>query len=166
MVEPRNDSSHDGTTMELVSDCEIVISRSFAAPARLVFEAVTRPEHIRRWWAPSSRGVMTVCEVDFRIGGRYRYVMRTNDGTEVGFSGTYHEIEAPHRVVQTEVFDPFPESGSTVTMTLVEVDGRTTMTNRCVYPSRMVRDMVVASGMEGGMRESLRQLTDVVRSLG
>jgi uncharacterized protein YndB with AHSA1/START domain len=64
MAEPRDDANPDGTTMELVSDCEIVISRSFAAPARLVFEAVTKPEHIRRWWAPSSRGVMTVCEVE------------------------------------------------------------------------------------------------------
>lgn len=154
-----------GTTMDLVGEAEIRISRSFAAPAALVFRALHDPEHVRRWWAPASRGQMTRCEIDLRVGGSWRYEMRTVGGELVGFHGTYLEIDAPHRVVSTEIFDPFPDAGSTVTVTLVEHDGTTTMTQHVVYPSRQVRDMVIATGMEHGMRESLRQLSEVVGGL-
>jgi uncharacterized protein YndB with AHSA1/START domain len=91
--------------------------------------------------------------------------MRTAGGDVVGFHGTYLEVDAPHRVVSTEFFDPFPDAGATVTVTLTEKDGRTTMTQSCVYPSREVRDMVISTGMEDGMRESIRQLGDVVAAL-
>lgn len=158
-------TSEDGTQLDLPTDREILISRSFAAPARIVFEAITRPEHVRRWWAPRSRGEMLVCEVDFRVGGGWRYVMRTNSGMEVGFSGKFLEIEAPVRVVQTEIFDPFPDAASVVTVTLREAAGRTTLESRILYPSREIRDQVIASGMEHGMRESYQQLTDVVDAL-
>ena len=159
-------AERDGTTLELPSEREILISRAFDAPATLVFEALTKAEHIRRWWAPESRGVtLVVCEVDFRVGGGYRYVMRDANGTEYGFSGEFLEIDAPTRFVHTEVFDPFPDAAATVTVTLAEREGRTAMTNRSLYPSREVRDQVIASGMEDGMRESMRQLTEVVASL-
>ena len=158
-------TSDDGTQLELPTDREILITRSFAAPARIVFEAITRPEHVRRGWAPRSRGEMLVCEVDFRVGGGWRYVMRTNSGMEVGFSGKFLEIEAPLRVVQTEIFDPFPDAASVVTVTLREAAGRTTLESRILYPSREVRDQVIATGMEHGMRESYRQLTEVVDAL-
>lgn len=152
----------DGTQMLLVGDTEIRITRTFDAPAAIVFDALHRPELVRQWWAPRSRGEMTLCEIDLRPGGTWRYRMRTRTGETVGFHGTYLEIDAPHRVVTTEIFDPFPDAAATVTVTLVEADGRTTMTQRCVYPSREVRDLVIQSGMEDGMRESLRQLTAVV----
>jgi uncharacterized protein YndB with AHSA1/START domain len=155
----------DGTVMSLPSDEEILITRAFAAPARIVFAVLTKPEHIRRWWAPASRGKMTQCDVDFRIGGAWRFVMRTNGGLEVGFSGRYLEIEAPTRVVQTEIFDPFPDAPSTVTLTLVEQAGVTTMTSRIRYPSRAIRDQVIATGMEDGMRESYQQLSAAVGEL-
>lgn len=158
-------SQNDGTTMTLVGENEIHISRVFDAPARLVWEAVHKPENVRRWWAPASRGTMTVCEIDLRVGGTWRFQMKTVRGDVVGFHGSYLEVDAPHRVVNTEIFDPFPDAGSTVTSTLVEKSGKTTMTQRCVYPSREVRDMVVSTGMEDGMRESLRQLADVVAGL-
>lgn len=157
---------NDGTTLELPSDAEILISRTFDAPARIVFEAVTRPEHIRRWWAPKSRGEMTACAVDLRVGGEWRFAMRANNGMEVEFFGTYREIEAPTRIVQTEIFAPFPDVVSVVTLTLTEKDGRTTLRSRSVYPSKEVRDQVIASGMEDGMRESYRQLVEVVGGLG
>lgn len=157
---------NDGTTLELPSDREILITRSFAAPAATVFAAITSPEHIRRWWSPRSRGEMTVCEVDLRVGGRWRFVMRTNDGREVGFSGEYFSITAPTEIVQSEVFDPFPESPAHVTVRLREEGGRTVLTNLSSYPSKEVRDMVIATGMEDGMRESMRQLGDVIASLG
>ncbi len=156
---------NDGTTLELPSDTEILITRSFQAPARIVFEAVTRPEHIRRWWAPKSRGEMTKCAVDLRVGGEWRFAMRTNHGMEVEFYGTYREIDAGTRIVQTEIFAPFPDVVAVVTLTLTERDGCTTLTSRSVYPSKEIRDQVIGSGMEDGMRESYRQLTDVVASL-
>ena len=162
MTTTKNSSAADGTIMTLVGDREIVIVRSFRAPARVVFEALHRPENVRRWWAPASRGEMTVCEIDLRVGGGWRFQMKTVRGDVVGFHGAYLEIDAPWRVVSTEIFDPFPDAGSTVTVTLVEDGDTTTMTQRSVYPSTEVRDMVLATGMEDGMRESLRQLSDVV----
>jgi uncharacterized protein YndB with AHSA1/START domain len=156
---------NDGTTLELPSDQEILITRAFDAPARIVFEAVTRPEHIRRWWAPRSRGEMTACSVDLRVGGEWRFAMQAKNGMNVEFYGTFREIDAPTRIVQTEIFAMFPDVVSVVTLTLTEKDGRTTLQSRVVYPSKDVRDQVIASGMEGGMRESYLQLTEVVRSL-
>lgn len=154
----------DGTTLELPSDREILITRSFAAPASLVFDAITKPELIRRWWAPRSRGEMLVCEVDLRVGGRWRFVMRASKGQEVGFSGEFFSI-SPTEIVQSEIFDPFPDAPARVTVTLTERGGTTVLTNRSLYPSKEVRDMVIASGMESGMRESMLQLSDVVASL-
>jgi uncharacterized protein YndB with AHSA1/START domain len=162
----RSESSNDGTTLELPSDREILITRSFAAPARIVFEAITKPEHVRRWWAPRSRGEMLLCEIDFRVGGSWRYVMRATQGFEVGFSGKFLEIEAPYRLVQTEIFDPFPDAASVVTVVLTESGGKTILTSRSLYPSQEIRDQVIATGMEDGMRESYRQLTEVVTALG
>jgi uncharacterized protein YndB with AHSA1/START domain len=162
---PASSSAADGTTVELLGDTDILVTRHFQAPARLVFEALTKPEHVRRWWSPRSRGEMTECAIDFRVGGAYRYAMRTLGGDEVGFSGTILEIDAPHRYVCTEVFDPFPESVSTITTVLVEKAGTTTMQARMSYPSAMVREQVIASGMESGMRESYVQLTAVVAGL-
>ena len=158
-------SKADGTTLDLPSDREILIARTFDAPARIVFEAITRPEHVRRWWAPRTRGEMLTCEVDLRVGGAWRYVMRTTTGMEVGFSGKILELDAPTRIVQTEVFDPFPEAVSVVTVTLTEKEGKTRLESRILYPSKEVRDQVIASGMEGGMRESYLQLTELVASL-
>lgn len=166
MTAKRSTPENDGTTLELPTDREILITRAFDAPASMVFEAMTKPEYVRRWWAPRSRGEMLVCEIDFRVGGAWRYMMRANNGFEVGFSGKFLEIEAPHRVVQTEIFDPFPDFPSVVTVLLTESGGKTTLTSRSLYPSQEVRDQVIASGMEDGMRESFRQLTDVVVSLG
>jgi len=161
-----DEAVNDGTTLELPSDREILISRTFDAPARLVFEALTKAEHVKRWWAPRSLGVtLVVCEIDFRVGGGYRYVMERDGATLPSFSGTFLEIDPPTRVVQTEVFEPYPDAGSTVTVMLAESGGKTTMTSRSLYPSKEVRDMVLATGMEKGMRESMRQLTELVASL-
>lgn len=155
----------DGTTLELPSDREIRITRSFDAPAPIVFAAITRAEHIRRWWSPKSRGEMVSCTSDVRVGGAWRNVMRTHSGYEVGFSGTILELDPPHRIVQTEIFDPFPDAVSVVTITLVEVAGRTTLVSTSLYPSKEVRDQVIATGMEGGMRESYLQLGALLAEL-
>ena len=166
MPAKRSESANDGTTLDLPSERENQITRSIRAPDRIVFEAITTPENVRHWWAPKSRGEMRTCDIDFRVGGKWRFTMHAaNMGFEVGFSGTFLEIEAPTKFVQTEIFDPFPDAVSTVTLLLVERDGQTTMTVRSVYPSQEIRDQVIASGMEDGMRESYRQLTEVVASL-
>jgi uncharacterized protein YndB with AHSA1/START domain/DNA-binding transcriptional ArsR family regulator len=155
------------TDMRLQGDREIVISRTFNAPARIVFDAVTKPELVKRWWAPKSHGAMVSCEADVRVGGAYRYVMRQGNGPELAFSGTYLEVTPPTRLVYEEIFEPMKHLGAVkVTVTFEEKDGKTRIVNHSVYPSREVRDGVLASGMEHGMREAMDQLDALVVSLG
>lgn len=154
--------------MELESDRTIVISRKFNAPARIVFDAWTRADLVKRWWAPRALGVtMASCEADVRVGGGYRYVLSNPDGSEAAFSGRYTEITPPSRLVYTQVFEPMAEAGSvTVTVTFDERDGKTHMVSRELYPSKEVREAVLASGMEHGMRETMDQLDALVSSPG
>jgi uncharacterized protein YndB with AHSA1/START domain len=160
------------TTLDLVGDREIVIKRAFNGPARIVFDAWTKPELVRRWWAVSSLGdSMVSCDADVRVGGRYRYVLQHAPGVEFAFSGTYKEIEPATRLVFTEVFEPTaagadPEDeGITVIVTFVERGGRTEVTLRSVCPSQEVRDAIIATGMESGMREQMEQLEELVATL-
>jgi uncharacterized protein YndB with AHSA1/START domain len=160
------------TTLALEGEREIVITRSFNGPARIVFDAWTRPELVRRWWAPRSRGASVVaCDADVRAGGRYRYVLRLDRGGEFAFSGRYSEVTPPSRLVYTEVFEPKAEGAQpndaevVVTVTFDEREGRTYMVSRSLCPSRDVRDAIIASGMEGGMRETMDQLDALVASL-
>src|SRR5262245_66348416 len=93
----------------LPSDKEILLKRVFDAPRHLVFEAMSKPEHVRRWWCCGEGFSMPVCEIDLRVGGKYRYVMRSPEGSEFAFNGVYREIAAPGRVVHTEIFEPYPD---------------------------------------------------------
>ncbi len=158
----------NGTSMELRSDREIVISRTFNGPARIVFDAWTRPELVKRWWAPRSLGVSVVSiDADVRVGGGYRYVLLPAGGEEFAFSGTYTEITPHSRLVYTQVFEPMRDAGEmVVTVTFEEQDGRTRMVSREVYPSREARDASLEAGMEHGMRETMDQLDELVASLG
>jgi uncharacterized protein YndB with AHSA1/START domain len=151
-------------TMSMPSECETVIQRSFAAPRQLVFEAITKPEHVRHWYGPRVL-TMTVCEIDLRVGGRWRHVLQAPDGSEHGFSGTYQEIVAPERIVTTEGYEAMPGHEYLVTLTLVEQDGATLLTSHLLYQSVYDRDGHMQSGMEGGMRESYDRLDDVVQRL-
>jgi uncharacterized protein YndB with AHSA1/START domain len=160
------------TSLMLQSDREIVIARTFNAPARIVFDAWTRPELVRRWWAPRSLGdTFVTCEADVRVGGSYRYVLRSGTGHAFAFSGTYTEVTPHSRLVHTQVFEPTAagtapgESGVTVTVTFDEQDGRTRVVELVQCPSKDVRDTILASGMEHGMRESMDQLDELVASL-
>jgi uncharacterized protein YndB with AHSA1/START domain len=155
------------TDMRLQGDREIIISRTFNAPARMVFDAVTKPELLKRWWAPKSHGVALVkCDVDLRVGGKYRYVMQQGNGPEMAFSGTYTEVTPPTRIVYDEIFEPMAGAGAVrVTVTFEEHDGKTRMVNHSVYPSKETRDAVLATGMEHGMREAMDQLDALVTSL-
>lgn len=146
-------------------ECEIRMTRLFDAPPRLVFEAMSKPEHIRRWWGGLGDGYsVPVCEVDLRIGGKWRFVNRHPNG-EAEFYGEYREIAPPGRIVFTEIYAPFPDAPSVVTATLTEEAGKTRLQVSCVYPSREVRDIVLATGMEKGAALSYDRLDEVAQSL-
>jgi uncharacterized protein YndB with AHSA1/START domain len=160
-------SSHTAK-VTLPADNQLLITREFAAPAHLVYRAITTPKLIKRWWN-AKRGEVTLCEHDVTVGGKWRQVMVTPDGFEVAFHGEYREIVPNEKVVSTEVYEGAPggdEGGGVNTVTLTENDGRTTMTVLCEYPSKEVRDMVVESGMEEGMQDAYDLLEEVAVSLG
>jgi uncharacterized protein YndB with AHSA1/START domain len=159
------------TTLELRGDREIVIERTFNGPAHIVFDAWTRPELVERWWAPKSRGVaMVACTADVRAGGTYRYHLRHGRG-EFAFAGRYLEVTPPTRLVYTQVYEPTasgPTPGDvaiTTTVTFTERGGRTHVVSLTHCPTPQLRDTIIASGMESGMRETMDLLESLVESL-
>ncbi|NLT04913.1 MAG: SRPBCC family protein [Solirubrobacterales bacterium] len=146
-----------------IGDTKILIERELDAPRHLVYEAWTTPELVARWW-PSDRGTSVSTEIDLRVGGRWRYVMRTPDGTEVAFHGEYREIVPNERLVSTEAFEGIPdadEHASLNTLTLTEIDGRTKLEILVEHPTKMGRDMHIESGMEGGLQDALDLLEEI-----
>src|SRR6185369_6184680 len=131
-------------TVETRGDHEIVMTRVFDAPRRLVFEAWTKPELLRRWLGVRAGWTMPVCEIDLRVGGKYRYVWRGPKGNDMGMGGVFREIVAPERVVATEKFDDSWYPGEAVdTTAFVEKGGRTTVTMTVLYESKEARDGVL-----------------------
>jgi len=156
---------HGSAVIRLPSDTSYEIIRVFDAPADLVFHALTRPELVKQWWGFETSEWL-VCEIDLRVGGQWRYVTR-DSGMEVGFHGTYREIDPPHRLVSTEAYEGIPDpddNASINTITLEEADGATTMTVLVEHGSKEARDAVLASGMESGMQVSYDRLEDLVRT--
>jgi uncharacterized protein YndB with AHSA1/START domain len=148
----------------LPTDTQILIEREFDAPKHLVWKAYTTPELIRRWWA-GTHGTVTVAQVDLRVGGSWRYVLVTGEDFEVAFHGEYRELEAPDRMVNTEIYEGAPEGIGVITTTLTEAGGRTTFSQLCDYGDRAIRDGVIATGMEGGLQSSLDELEKVAVAL-
>jgi len=147
------------------SDYEIRMERLFDAPRHLVFEVMTKPEHVKEWWGRLGDGYsVPVCEIDLRVGGAWRFVNRHPKG-EAAFHGEYREITPPSRLVFTEIFEEFPDTVSVVTSELTDEGGKTRFTATVRYPSRDVRDMVVASGMARGAGISYDRLEDLVAEL-
>ena len=143
-------------------DEPIIITRRFIkASAELLFEMWTRPEHMKQWLGPRDM-VMTECEVDLRVGGGYRYVHRGPDGVDYGFHGTYLEIDKPHRMVCTFVFEMFPQAEAVDTLTLEPRDGGTMVTTHSRHPSIQARDGHLNGGMERGMSEGYERLEALV----
>ena len=157
-------ASSGTATVELPTDEQILITREFAAPKHLVYEAFTTPEHVKRWWS-ANRGEVTVAEIDLRVGGKWRYVMVADGDIEVGFHGEYREIVPNERIVSTEVFEGMPDAEAVNTMTLTEADGRTTLTILVQHASKEHRDAHIESGMEAGMQDALDLLEQVAISL-
>jgi len=153
------------------TDEQILITREFDAPRHLVYRAFTEPELVRRWWH-AKRGEMKSCEIDLRVGGKWRYVAVAFDGTEVAFHGEYLDIVLEERVVTTEVYEGLPEgvseedASTTNTATFTDAgDGRTTLTLLVQAPSKMARDAIVDSGMEAGLQDALDLLEETAGSL-
>jgi uncharacterized protein YndB with AHSA1/START domain len=157
-----NSNSFEVTTP---SDQEIRMTRLFDAPRQLVFDAMTKPEHVKRWWGCLSEGYsVPVCEIDLRPGGAWRFVNRHPTGEAV-FYGEYREITPPSRLVFTEIFEPYPDSVSVVTAEFTDEGGKTRFTATVRYPSLDVRDMVLATGMARGAAISYDRLEDLVAEL-
>ncbi len=157
------------TTFSIMAhgDREIVVTRVFDAPRRLVFDAYTKPELVKTWLLGPDGWSMPVCEIDLRAGGKYRYVWKNDaDGREMGMGGIYREIVAPERIVASEKFDEAWYPGEAVdTIVLTEQDGKTTLTQTILYNSRETRDVVLKSPMETGMAASYDRLERVLPSL-
>ncbi|BAC89377.1 SRPBCC family protein [Gloeobacter violaceus] len=158
---------HDANSLKITtpSDREIAMVRVFNAPPRLVFDALTRPELLKRWLGPRD-WQLVVCEIELQVGGTYRYVMRGPDGAEMGWGGVYREIVPCERVVATETFDVSWYPGNAlVTSVLTEQNGRTTLTSTVLYETREARDAVLASPMESGLAESYDRLDELLTTM-
>jgi uncharacterized protein YndB with AHSA1/START domain len=164
MSDETRTNRHGSAVITLPSDTEYVITRVFDAPAELVFKAYTTPELVKRWWGYESSEWL-VCEIDLRVGGTWRFLVRERD-MEVGFHGEYREIDAPHRLVSTEAFEGIPEPDANAALNILTLDEAgdvTTMTILVQHDTKEARDAVLASGMESGMQVSYDRLEDVVR---
>jgi uncharacterized protein YndB with AHSA1/START domain len=160
-------TSSGTATVTLPTDEQILITREFDAPKHLVYKAWTTPELVKRWWS-ANRGEVTIAEIDLRVGGMWRYVMIADGGMEVGFHGVYREIVPNERLVSTEVYEGIPdaeEHAALDTLTLTEVDGRTTLMILVEHPTKEGRDAHINSGMEDGMQDAMDLLERVAVSL-
>ena len=146
------------------ADRELIIERTFKAPRALVFEVLTRPEHVRNWYGLRDH-TMPVCNIDLRPGGKWRYVLRDPNGQEYAFRGEYREIAPPARIVSTEEFEGMPGTEYVVTMTLEEKKGVTTLRSHLVYQNNEHREGHIASGMERGMNETFDRLDEYLETM-
>jgi uncharacterized protein YndB with AHSA1/START domain len=152
------------TTVTTPSELEVTMARVFEAPRELVFDALTKPEHLTQWLLGPEGWTMPVCEIDLRPGGAWRFVWRDADGNEMAMRGEYREIAPPERIVNTESWGgDWPQTITTVVLT--EEDGKTTMTQTSLYPSQEARDAALATGMTDGASQSFDRLTDYLQSM-
>ncbi len=157
-------SEQSRLTVELPSDTEIVMKRTFDAPRHLVFDAFTKPEHVVHWWGP--RGTtLPVCTLDARPGGTWRMVIRDANGEENGFNGEVREVTPPERFVWTFGWEGLPGEHVPEEMTFEERDGKTTVTTRSIFPNKESRDRMLQSGMETGATESYERLEEHLAKL-
>ncbi|WP_020475955.1 SRPBCC family protein [Zavarzinella formosa] len=147
------------------TDREIVMTRTFDAPRPLLFEALSKPEFLKRWLLGPPGWSMVTCEEDMKVGGLFRYAWRNEDGQEMAMTGAYREVVAPERVVRTEHFEfgCAPQAGEqVVTLHLAEQGDKTKLTITMLFPSKEARDGMVASGMEHGVAASYDRLDDLL----
>ncbi|ATQ43629.1 SRPBCC family protein [Caulobacter mirabilis] len=147
------------------SDREVVVERVVNAPRALVFDCHVTPALMKRWLLGPEGWTMPVCEIDLKVGGAYRYGWRGVNGEEMFMSGEYREVLAPERIVQTQFFNDDPASETLVTLELIERDGRTTIRNTMIYPSKEIRDFVLAQDMAYGMEAGYVRLDTLLPEL-
>jgi uncharacterized protein YndB with AHSA1/START domain len=153
-------------TIEARGDNEIVMTRDFDAPRELVFDALVKPELLKRWFLGPDGWSLAVCDIDLRVGGAYRYVWRNVDGREMAMNGVYREVVPPARLVHTEMFEEAWYPGEVIDTTeLVERDGKTTMTLTMLCDSRLTRDGIIKTGMETGVERSYERLDGLLVSV-
>jgi uncharacterized protein YndB with AHSA1/START domain len=162
-MDARREGEANRTTAERKSERELVVTRTFNGPARIVFEAWTKPELLKRWWAPKSMGVSLLsCEADVRAGGKYRFEIGRGDSNPMAFFGRYIEVTPPSRLVWT---NEESDDGAVTTVTFEEKAGKTLLVMHELYPSKEALDRAMA-GMEGGMTETFTQLDELLLALG
>jgi uncharacterized protein YndB with AHSA1/START domain len=152
---------HGPASLEFPNELEILLSREFQAPIELVFDVLTKPEHLAKWFAPFE-DTITVCSIDLRVGGNYHIVFVTEDGTECSFRGTYLEVEAPTRTVETWQFEGWPDVEAVETVDLHEADGVTKMILRLAFRDQAGRDHM---GTTDGFEDSSDKMADYLMSL-
>jgi len=152
---------HGSAVIEFPSELEIVTTREFDASIELVFDVLTKPEHVRNWFAPFT-DVVTECSIGLRFGGSYHIVFVTEDGTECSFRGTYLEVEPPTRTVATWLFEGWPDADAVETTELSETDGVTTLTMKLAFRDQAGRDHMTKSD---GQEDSFNKMEDYLRSL-
>jgi uncharacterized protein YndB with AHSA1/START domain len=163
-IESERAAPKNGTTVERKSERELVITRTINGPARIVFEAFTKPELLRRWWVPKSFGLSLLsCEADVRVGGQYRFVFKHGDSKPVEFFGRYIEVTPPSRLVWTN--DEGGEGGPVTTVTFEEKGGKTLLIMHDLFPSKEALDAAMASGEKSGMGETFDQLDELLVAL-
>ncbi len=160
-------ATRNETIVERTGDRELVVTRTFNAPAHIVFDAWTKPELLKRWWAPKSFGVsLFECEQDLRVGGAYRYAFGRDPENPEVFTGRYREVDPPSRLVFSQVYERMAHVGeAVVTATFEESQGRTRLTLSQLFPSKEALEGALKSGMERGMRATLDQLDELVASM-
>ena len=159
--------SRNRAVVTVPTDTQILIERDFAAPQHLVYKTFTTPELVSKWWV-GRRGEMKVCEIDLRVGGKWRYVMIAHGKFEVAFHGEYREIVPTERLVWTEVYEAVPDADAhptVCTMTLTQIGNRTKLSVLVQCESKDQRDAIINSGMEGGMQEAYDLVEEIAISL-
>ena len=163
MTNAEGDAIMNGLQITTPTECEVVLSRVFDAPTDLVFDALTQPDLLRRWYGPAG-WTLEVCDIDLQVGGKWRFVLRRPDGKMIGQYGVYREIVPGRRLVNTESWEDWDPGETLVTTTLAEENGRTIFTSTMLFPSREVRDTVVKGGLEHSAADIYDRLEELLKA--
>jgi uncharacterized protein YndB with AHSA1/START domain len=155
-------TSTDTVKVTTPSETEVVVTRQFDAPRAMVFDALTKPDLLRRWYCPEGWSI-DVCDIDLTVGGKWRFVLRRPDGKAIGQKGVYQEIVRPERIVNTESWEDWDPGETYVTVMLSERAGKTTLTSTMRFPSREVRDIIVKNGLDKNLNQTYDKLAEVLR---
>lgn len=150
--------------VRMPTDREVIMTRAFDAPRRMVFDAMTKPEYIKRWYGPHGF-VVSLCESDLRVGGAYRIVQRAPDGSEIGFRGVHRELAPPERRVYTWIFELMPDKEAIVTETFDEQGGKTIFTARLLFQSKADRDGYLSTGAAEGASQSMGRIDELLKTI-